>query len=450
MKTKTKTIALVEIAIVLCSVFLAAPAIVADQTTQKAITTASEDEFTLGIYGNANEDDTIDMRDTTYIKLVIFGKKPKTDLADANYDGKVSMLDVGQTKLIILGKEKKLTLIDLADRIVTIDKPFEKVVPLFNFEEYLAVEGGKNPFEKIVGWTSGYWEGRRQWIWEKYTNAFPEIDDIPDVGYIYKGTFSAEKVISLDPDVVIMTVLNYERAKDDISKLEQAGIPTICVDYHIQTIEAHAKSTLMLGYMLDKEERAIELVDFYTEQVNKVYSRLDEIDKPKPKVYVECASKGPSTYGNTYGNYMWGALIENCGGINIADGVIVKYAPINPEYLLDTNPDVIILTGSYWPATPDSMRLGYYAAPEESIELLKAFTERPGWDTLNAVNNNRVHSIQHGLSRHIYDFVAVQYFAKCFYPDEFEDLDPEENFKEFHERFMPVDYSGVWMLSLEE
>jgi iron complex transport system substrate-binding protein len=30
------------------------------------------------IYGNANEDDTLDMRDVTYIKLAIFGKKPRS------------------------------------------------------------------------------------------------------------------------------------------------------------------------------------------------------------------------------------------------------------------------------------------------------------------------------------------------------------------------------------
>jgi hypothetical protein len=113
MKTKNKILALLEIAVVLCSVFLVAlPAIAAEQTTQEVsastITTASEDDFVLDyIYGNANEDDTIDVRDTTYIKLAIFGKKPETKLADANYDGNVSMLDVGQTKLIILGKEKE-------------------------------------------------------------------------------------------------------------------------------------------------------------------------------------------------------------------------------------------------------------------------------------------------------------------------------------------------------
>jgi hypothetical protein len=64
MKTKNKVLALLEIAIVLCSVFLAAiPAIAADQNqtmqkmTASTITTASEDDYVLGIYGNANEDD---------------------------------------------------------------------------------------------------------------------------------------------------------------------------------------------------------------------------------------------------------------------------------------------------------------------------------------------------------------------------------------------------------
>jgi len=411
---------------------------------------AAASDYTLGVFGNANEDEVINMQDVTYTELIILEYRDKTELSDAKYDDRINMQDVTQIELIILGREKELTILDLADRTVTINKPVEKVVPLFNFEEYLAVEGGEDPFIKIVGWTRAYWEGRRQWIWEKYTEAFPAINEITDVGYIHKGTFSAEKTISLEPDIVIMSKNDYESARDDISRLEQAGIPAICVDYHIQTIEAHTKSTLMLGYVLGKEERAQDLVDFYTEHVDEVYTRIEGIDKPEPEVYIECGYKGTSEYGNTYGNFMWGALIEDCGGMNIAEGVIEKSAQINPEYLLDANPDVIIITGSYWPATSDSMRLGYYADPDESRELLDAFTDRPGWDTLDAVNNNKVYSIHHGLSRHIHDFVAVQYFAKCFYPEEFEDLDPEEDLKEFHELFMPVEYSGVWMLSIVE
>jgi iron complex transport system substrate-binding protein len=435
---------MVGITIVLCSLFLAAPAIAAEQTTQKTITTASEDDITLDIYGNANEDNTIDMRDTTYIKLAIFDKKPKTGLADANNDGKVSMLDVGQTKLIILGKEKKLTLIDLADRTLTIDKPVERIVMTFNFEEPIAVDG-KDIFKKIVGWSRGYWDGRRQWIWEKYTKAFPEIDDIPDIGYAYKGTFNAEKVITLKPDIVISSVSDLKDIENAVNQLEQADIPTIYMDYHTETLETHTKSTLMLGYVFDKEQRAQELIDFYTEQIDKVYSRLDEIEgKPKPKVYIEGGYKRWTVYA---ADRTMGVIAAKLGAINIAkEGT----KTISPEQVLDANPDVIIISGSYWPTYEGSMRLGYYANPEESKEILKQVIDRPGWDTINAVKNKDVYSIHHGSFRHLFDFIVDQYFAKCFYPDEFMDLDPEENFKEFHERFLPVDYSGVWMLSLEE
>jgi hypothetical protein len=98
MKTKTKMIALVEIAVVLCSVFLVALPAIATENTQElkanTITTASEDDYVLGVYGNANEDDTIDMGDVVYTKLAIFGKKPKTELCDAKYDGRINVLDV--------------------------------------------------------------------------------------------------------------------------------------------------------------------------------------------------------------------------------------------------------------------------------------------------------------------------------------------------------------------
>ena len=55
-------------------------------------------------FGDANEDGTIDIKDVTYIKLIIFGKKPTTELADANQDGRINVGDVIQIKLIILRK----------------------------------------------------------------------------------------------------------------------------------------------------------------------------------------------------------------------------------------------------------------------------------------------------------------------------------------------------------
>jgi hypothetical protein len=89
-KMKTKIVMLVGLA--LCTMLLVSPALASDVDT-------------LEIYGNANEDDTIDMRDLTYVKLIFFGKKPETELADAKYDGKINPLDFIQIKLITVGKE---------------------------------------------------------------------------------------------------------------------------------------------------------------------------------------------------------------------------------------------------------------------------------------------------------------------------------------------------------
>ena len=48
-------------------------------------------DFTLGVFGNANEDGTINMRDVTYTELIILEYRDQTELADGKYDGKINM-----------------------------------------------------------------------------------------------------------------------------------------------------------------------------------------------------------------------------------------------------------------------------------------------------------------------------------------------------------------------
>ncbi|NQE05543.1 hypothetical protein C5S32_06700 [ANME-1 cluster archaeon GoMg1] len=60
---------------------------------------ASEGTSTLeDIFGNANEDATIDMRDVIYTECIILGLNAPTRLADANYDGEKNRLDVTQSE----------------------------------------------------------------------------------------------------------------------------------------------------------------------------------------------------------------------------------------------------------------------------------------------------------------------------------------------------------------
>lgn len=339
------------------------------------------------------------------------------------------------------------TITDLSGRQLTLETPVNRIILQDSgsggaFYTLFALDG-KNATKRIAGIDPGL-ENNRQWIWQKYVEAIPELESIPNIGN--GKDLNVESVIALKPDVLIVPKYTYNNAVDVYKKVEAAGIPVVIIDYHSETPENHRQSIEVLGKLIGKEIRAAELVNYYRKQIDEVTSRLETIDTEKPTLYLECGNKGPSEFANTYGDFMWGALIEKCRGDNIASDVIDKCGPINPEYLLKQNPDIIIFTGSYWPANQDSLRLGYYTTKEESEKTLAPFTERAGWETLDAVKNDRVYVIHHGLSRDIWDFAAIQCIAKSTYPEEFKDLDPEANLKEFHREFLPVEYSGVWML----
>ena len=413
---KTKTIVILEIAIVLCSVFLVAtlPAIAANQnqTMQKAITTASEDDsHPLGIYGNANEDDTIDMRDTTYIKLVIFGKKPKTDLADANYDGKVSMLDVGQTKLIILNKEKELTVIDSADRIVTVKKPIERIVTAqFHGGEALSLLDVKG---MVVGVPECIAQRESQITWPLY----PELCELPSIGS--RMDPDIEEIIMLSPDVVLLQKVPSSSGED---ALEKADIPVVVTYFYIPQLVA--EEIEMLGYIFDRRDVAKEYIDFFKRCKNKIKDRTEELSEgEKTRVYIEVAENYKA-----YGKDQWpDVLCTQAGGRNII--AEVGTLMVDPEFVVKQNPEVIVKIVTHAQAS-----CGYAADDSSEIRAFRdALMSRPELANVNAVKDNKVYlHTSFGLARFL---VTAVYYAKWFHPELFEDLDPKAIHQEYLDRF---------------
>ena len=349
---------------------------------------------------------------------------------------------------------KHIEITDVTVRTVTLKKPAERVVlqwsgaggPFFTISALM----GKDTPKVIAGMDTSLQDYRAD-MWKHFTAEMPELAKIPVVGTIGDKTFNAEQVVALNPDVIFIPVdLKDQYESDAKAKMDAAGIQTIYIDYHAEKLESHQKSIEAIGKALGKEERAAEISKFYTNRVTRVLDRVSKINKPKPTVYLEVGMNGPEEFGNSFsGNYSWGALATMAGADVITKDAIKKSSPINPEFVLEKNPDIIMIMGSYWPKKPTSMRLGFEATEDSSQALLKAFTtERQGWSDLKAVENKQVYSAHHGLPREVFDAAVFEYLAKTFYPEEFKDVDPEATLKEFYDKFLPFSYSGIWFMHM--
>jgi iron complex transport system substrate-binding protein len=345
----------------------------------------------------------------------------------------------------VIAEKNEVTLTDITGKQVSVNVPVDSMVIQYSgsggpFYTLFALEG-KDGVKKIAAMDSGL-EINRNDIWKKFLEAVPELDKVPKVG---EGKdLNVEAVISLRPDVLVVPKDSYKGAVEIYNKVEEAGVPVVVMDYHAETLENHEKSIKLMGQLLGREEKASELFNDYKAQMDVVSSRLSKITGAKPRVYVECAGKSADEVYNTYSNYMWGALVTNCRGDNIADGAIETYGPISQEVILKKDPEVIIYTGSYWPKEPKSFRLGFASTEESARESLAPYLQREGWQDLTAMKNNQVYGVYHGLSRDIIDFAAFQIVAKAIYPEEFKDVNPEENLRAFFKKYLPVELSGVW------
>ena len=427
MKKKNKIFALVEIAIVLCSVFLVAtlPVIAVEQITQKVsantITTASDDDFVLGVYGNANEDDTIDMRDLTYVKLIFFGKKPETELADAKYDGKINPLDFIQIKLIIVGKEKELTVVDSVDRIVTVNMPVERIIPMYH--GMVAAVKSLGAEDKVIAIS--------EYIKEE-TTFFPEISKLPSVGM--EGSPDYEMIIALEPDIYIEDYWAM-RSGEIEEKLEPAGITVVCLNF-FSPGTAYTEEVKKLGYILGEKDRADEYIDWYEGYLDTIAERVEGIsEEDKPKVFGYYGGHyghgdGPP-YG-TYGkdNFATGSLIKMAGGVSITADLPGDWITVEAEWVTKENPSIIFRK------IYDRTILGYDVDDPSGAEAVREdIMSQPAFMPTDAVKEGNVY-MHCGLDW----FIQAPYMAKWFHPELFKDLDPKAIHQEYLTEFQGLDY----------
>lgn len=385
-------------------------------------------DFVLGIFGNANMDETIDEDDIKYVQGIINGTNEETEYSDADYDGKIGQEDIAQIEQIINGDEKKLTFSDVFGEAETVNKPIKRLANVgFYSLEVTRVLDAMDILVPVVGY-----DRSNQPVF------YPEFGTWQVVGYT-PDNCDFEKILSLKPDAV-MTNLEARWAlttglKDKAAFKEKlSGVPIICLN--MREIDVLPENVMKYGYIIDREDEAKEFVEWFEGYKDTFEAMTEGLSKEdRPRVYYE----GGVPYKTKNSTDRYAQAIILAGGNNIADGM--PNAPVmfdaDPESIVEQNPEFIIICAPSWDITASY-------ETDDSSNLSKYWTEmmnRTELADVDAIKNNRVYvldgNIFEGAGRNV---IGIAYIGKLLHPDLFKDIDPQEIHQEYTDDIWNLDF----------
>ena len=302
---------------------------------------------------------------------------------------------------------------------VTIYKPLERIVVLnTDVAEAVRVLGAD---DRIVGISDTI---------AKRTDYFPMISKKTIVGGWKE--IDPEAVLQLEPDAVFAygTWPGPEYIEDKLPPT----ITVIRLDFFKPEELREGMETF--GYLLGEESNANKYLEWHDKCVGVVEDKVSEIpEDDKPKVFLDKSNVDSISERKTYSEGTGiHQLCEFAGGNNMAitAELVGPYSTIDTEKILEQNPGVIVGL---------SRRGGYKTDDESGMEEeYKRIIELPGFGNITAVEDGRVYLMDGSISFGSVYPVGLAYMAKWFYPEEFEDLDPQAIHQEYVDKFCGIDF----------
>jgi iron complex transport system substrate-binding protein len=359
----------------------------------------------------------------------------------------------GLTFGVISVTAQAVTVTDIAGRTVTVPDDIQRVV-LGEGRLFFALSllEGQKPFDRIVGWQGDFRKLDPQ-TYATYQSKFPQIDKIPLIGNTSADSISPEKVLTLNPQLAIFGLSGHGPGKGSelVNQLQKAGVPVVFVDFRTSPLKNTLPSMELLGKVLNREKQAQDYIRFYQDNIKRVTDVTKDIpEQDKPKVFIELRASTADECCRSAGNGNMGDFIDQAGGVNIAKPLLPgPLGQVNLEKVIAAQPDVYLVSGGGKPEKagdppPAGLVLGAQTTPEQASASLKPLLARKGISTLKAVEDGRSFGIWHNYYNSPYNVLAVQVFAKAFYPQKFADLDPQQTQKQLYKQFLAVEPTGTY------
>jgi iron complex transport system substrate-binding protein len=199
---------------------------------------------------------------------------------------------------------------------------------------------------------------------DRYSDWPVQVCSLPKAGGIDDAQI--ELIVSLKPDLVLLS-----RAQRITDRLHDLGIASFALE--TDRYADIARTVGVIGEIIGERERAARLAESIEDDVRAVGAQaLARRHGAGPAVYFE-VDRAPYAAGP--GSFI-GELLARLGTRNIVSTDLGAFPKLNPEYVVRHDPDVIFVTAA------------------ESPHL----AERPGWDRIRAVRENRICSFAPAVS----------------------------------------------------
>lgn len=346
------------------------------------------------------------------------------------------------------------TVTDVTGKTVEIPKKVERIILGEGRMLYsLALLHKEDPTSRIAGW-QGELKRTDESGYKGYLEKFPHIKDIPLIGQTSEASVNPETVMSLNPDIAIFGIAGHGPGVTNplVEKLQSAGVPVVFIDFRQHPMKNTIPSLKILGKVLHREEAANKYIAFYEKHLQRIQERVAKIPKEqRPSVFIEMLPEVKSpTCCHTAGSGNFGEFIEAAGGKNIAAEILpAVIGEISLEHVISVDPKVYIMTGTGSAEAKIGLKEGLGVSKETAAQSLKRLSERTGVNALTAVKDGNTYGVWHNFYNSPYNIIAIEAFAKWFYPDLFKDVDLQETFNELQE-FLPVNIEGSYWVDLKD
>lgn len=207
----------------------------------------------------------------------------------------------------------------------------------------------------------------------------------------------AEKIISLDSDIIFINNLTAFYTKNSLLSLSN---PTIITITNSETLKGIEDDIYFLGKVLNADDRAKEVVSNMRTKIKEIKDIGDTITNKKA-VYFEISAL-PNLY--SFGSNVYLDDIINIIGAKNIFSNRNEWINVSEEDVVYLNPDIIFTS------------VDYLNNPVAEI------TNRAAWRDINAVKTSKVFFVE-GTSLPTHNIVSsIILMAKYIYPEEYKDI----------------------------